>query len=82
MALLRLMSEPPPERTPYERLALRILYIFVCLAEDGDLADRVWLMSNEGGAFMEGVGIDPGRLRARLVDTWVQDSLRMMVKSR
>lgn len=66
----------------YIRLAYRLFDVLRRQARDGDVADRLFLMSAEGEAFMVELGLDPCAARAALVDEWRRVGMRRLARRR
>lgn len=74
-----------PIAAAYTRLAVRLFLVAREEARRGGaecLACRVWLMSPDGAAFMEAIGLDPCATQARLLAEWARAGLRRVVLER
>lgn len=74
------MGDPIVEA--YIRLAYKVFDVLCRQALRGDVADRLFLMSIEGEAFMIELGLDPCAARAALVDEWRRAGIQRVVRRR
>lgn len=68
-----------PIAAAYVCLAIRLFRFYRLAALRGNVGDRAWLMSPDGAAFMDAIGLDPCATQARLLAEWARAGLRRVV---